>query len=106
MTDLNEILKEQVSLDIECIGRIYLNGYIPTLQMDGQLVRFIQQRGYDIPSPAILRQWTDEYKKAVEQFAHVHIPHGSGLILVSFVKDPLYRANPVRTGPLQMTNDK
>jgi len=69
MTDINEILKEQVTLDIECMDRIYLNGYIPTMQMGGQLVKFIQHRGYEIPSPVILRQWTDAYKKAVEAFA-------------------------------------
>lgn len=69
MTNINEILKEHVTLDIECIDRIYLNGYIPTMQMGGQLVKFIQQRGYEIPSPAVLRQWTDGYKKAVERFA-------------------------------------
>jgi hypothetical protein len=69
MTDINEILKEHVTLDIECIDRIYLNGYIPTMQMGGQLVKFIQHRGYEIPSPSVLRQWTDAYKKAVEKFA-------------------------------------
>lgn len=33
MTDINEILKDHITLDIECIDRIYLNGYIPTLQL-------------------------------------------------------------------------
>ena len=69
MTDITEILKEHVTLDIECLDRIYLNGYIPTLQMGGQLVKFMQQRGYKIPSPAILGQWTDTYKKEVAAFA-------------------------------------
>jgi hypothetical protein len=69
MSDINEILKEHVTLDIECIDRIYLNGYIPTLQMGGQLVKFMHHRGYTIPSPALLRQWSDDYKKTVEQFA-------------------------------------
>jgi hypothetical protein len=69
MTDINEILKEHITLDIECIDRIYVNGYIPTMQTGGQLVNFIRQRGYEIPSPAILRQWTDAYKKSVERFA-------------------------------------
>jgi hypothetical protein len=81
MTDINEILKEHVTLDIECIDRIYLNGYIPTLQMGGQLVKFIQQRGYEIPSPAILRQWTDKYKKAVEQYAQAQ-----GIEIIHFEK--------------------
>lgn len=54
MTDINEILKDHITLDIECIDRIYLNGYIPTLQMGGQLVKFLHHCGYPIPSPAIL----------------------------------------------------
>jgi hypothetical protein len=81
MTDINEILKEHVTLDIECIDRIYLNGYIPTLQVGGQLVKFIQQRGYDIPSPAVLRQWSQEYKKAVEAFAQAQ-----GIEIIHFEK--------------------
>jgi hypothetical protein len=35
MPDINEILKEHVTLDVECIDRIYLNGYIPTLRQLG-----------------------------------------------------------------------
>jgi hypothetical protein len=67
--DINEILEEHVTLDVECIDRIYLNGYIPNLQMPGQLVRFLRHRGYQIPSPAILGKMTDAYKAAVEAFA-------------------------------------
>ena len=48
--DINEILKDHVTLDIQCIDRIYLNGYIPTMQTSGQLVNFLHHRGYDIPS--------------------------------------------------------
>ena len=67
--DINEILKEHVTLDIECIDRIYLNGYIPNLQIPGQLVNFLRHRGYRIPSPAMLGKMTDEYKADVEAFA-------------------------------------
>jgi hypothetical protein len=69
MTDVNEILKEHVTLDIECIDRIYLNGYIPNLQVPGQLVTFLRHRGYRIPSPAILGKMTNEYKASVEAYA-------------------------------------
>jgi len=69
MTDINEILKEHITLDIECIDRIYLNGYIPTLQMGGQLVKFLHHRGYQIPSPSLLGKMTDTYKQEVERFA-------------------------------------
>jgi hypothetical protein len=67
--DINEILKDHVTLDVECIDRIYLNGYIPNLQMPGQLVKFLHHRGYDIPSPAILAKMTTGYREAVEAFA-------------------------------------
>jgi len=67
--NVNEILKDHVTLDIQCIDRIYLNGYIPTLQTSGQLVNFLRHRGYEIPSPAILSKMTTDYKAAVEAFA-------------------------------------
>ena len=69
MTDINEILKDHISLDIECIDRIYLNGYIPTLQVGGQLVKFLHHQGYQIPSPSVLGKMTDNYKQEVERFA-------------------------------------
>lgn len=69
MTTLNEIVKEHVTLDIECIDRLYLNGYIPQLQTAGQLVKYLHHLGYVIPSPAILRELTEAYKGAIEAFA-------------------------------------
>jgi len=38
--DSNEILKDHVTLDIQCIDRLYLNGYIATMQPPGQVVNF------------------------------------------------------------------
>jgi hypothetical protein len=32
-----DILDGHVSLDIECLDRIYLNGYVPNLQVGGQV---------------------------------------------------------------------
>ena len=41
-------------LDIECLDRIYLNGYVPNLQASGQVVTFLSQHlGYPFPSPAL-----------------------------------------------------
>jgi hypothetical protein len=67
--DINEILKDHVTLNIECIDRIYLNSYIPNLQMPGQLVNFLRHRGYGISSPAMLGKMTDKYEATVEAFA-------------------------------------
>ena len=37
---VNDVLDGHVGLDIECLDRIYLNGYLPSLQMAGQVVSF------------------------------------------------------------------
>ena len=34
-----EMLDGHAALDIECLDRIYLNAYVPTLQSSGQLPR-------------------------------------------------------------------
>lgn len=52
--DINEIMKDRVTLDIECIAPFYLNGYVPNLQTGGHLVRFLvlceELRGYSFYS--------------------------------------------------------
>jgi len=49
---------------------MYLNAYIPTLQLPGQMVTFlVKHRGQTIPSPALLGQITKKFVTAVENFA-------------------------------------
>jgi hypothetical protein len=70
MTNVNELLREHVTLDIECMDRIYLNGYIPNLQVPGQLVNFLtKHRGHQIPSPALLGRIGQQFVKAVKEYA-------------------------------------
>lgn len=38
---VNDVLDGHVGLDVECLDRIYLNGYIPNLQVSGQVVTFL-----------------------------------------------------------------
>ena len=33
---VNEVIAGQVVLDIECLDRVYLNGYVPSLQEVGR----------------------------------------------------------------------
>ena len=48
------VLDGHVALDLECLDRIYLNAYVPNLQVGGQVVSFLTAHlGYPIPSPAI-----------------------------------------------------
>ena len=71
--NVNTLLREHVTLDIECVDRIYLNGYIPAMQTPGQLVTFlVRHRGQKIPSPVLLRQITDQFVRGVRAFAQEH----------------------------------
>jgi hypothetical protein len=70
MPTINELLRDHVTLDVQCLDRIYLNGYVPILQMPGQLVTFLtKHRKQPVPSPALLEQITKRFKQAVETFA-------------------------------------
>ena len=59
-----------------CTYRINLNGYVPNLQVGGQVVSFLTAHlGYEIPSPAILERIGTAFRKAVDRFAvDNHIP--------------------------------
>jgi hypothetical protein len=50
--------------------RIYLNGYVPNLQVGGQVVSFLTAHlGNPIPSPAILEKIGTAFRRAVASFA-------------------------------------
>lgn len=70
MTNVNEILRDHVTLTVDSMDRIYLNGYIPNLQVPGQLVNFLtKHRGNPIRSPALLGQIGDQFAKAIQDYA-------------------------------------
>jgi hypothetical protein len=58
-----------VSLDLECLDRIYLNGYVPNLQVGGQVVQFLASRGFPIPSLAVISRIGDGFRRALRSFA-------------------------------------
>lgn len=67
--NLHSILQNHVSLSVSCIDRIYLNGYIPTLQTPGQLCFFLHKHlGYPIVSPALFRPLHDRFVDGVKAF--------------------------------------
>ena len=67
---VNDILDGHVSLDLECFDRIYLNGWVPNLQVSGQVVGFLTSHlGFPIPSPAILEKIGLRVRRAVEEYA-------------------------------------
>jgi hypothetical protein len=76
MVTVNEVLDGHVGLDLECLDRVYLNAYVPNLQVGGQVVSFLTAHlGYPIPSPAIFDRIGIGFRRAVERFAvDEHIP--------------------------------
>jgi hypothetical protein len=80
---VGDILDGHVRLDLQCLDRIYLNGYVPNLQVGGQVVGFMTRHlGYPIPSPAILEKIGASFRRGVKEFAEAHqIP------IVRFGKD-------------------
>jgi hypothetical protein len=38
---VNDLLDGHVRLDVACLDRVYLNGYVPNLQVGGQVVSFM-----------------------------------------------------------------
>jgi len=63
MPNVAELIKEHVTLTVDSIDRVYLNGYVPTLYSSGGVVSFLRQRGATIPSPALFRQITEAFKE-------------------------------------------
>jgi len=65
-----ELLDGHTALDIECLDRIYLNGYVPMLQVGGQVITFLHGHlGMKIASPAVLEQIGTRFRQAVARFA-------------------------------------
>lgn len=80
---LEELLAGHLALDLECLDRIYLNAYIPNLQVGGQVVTFLTRHlGYPIPSPALFTKIGDAFRAAVKDFAHRR-----GIPMIQFKKN-------------------
>ena len=73
---VNDVLDGRVALDLECLDRVYLNGWVNNLQVGGQVVSFLTAHlGYPIPSPAIFDKIGTAFRRAVTRFAEQdHIP--------------------------------
>src|SRR5207344_1970969 len=70
MATIPELLKGHITLEVECLDRLYLNGYIGRLATPGGLVTFMRdQLGKPIPSPVVLGQITEKFREAVKALA-------------------------------------
>ena len=64
-----EILDQHVTFELEGIDRMYLNGYVPSLQTGAGFVHFEKtQLGVRVPSTAMIAPMSHRFVEAVEQF--------------------------------------
>src|SRR5947207_15791734 len=65
-----EILDQHVTFELEAIDRMYLNGYVPSLQSGGGVVYFMKQHlGARVPSTTMVAPLTKRFVDAMERFA-------------------------------------
>jgi hypothetical protein len=80
---VNDVLDGHVGLDIECLDRTHLNGYVPNLQVSGQVVTFLARHlGNPVPSRAIFDHKGQLFRRAVTSFAEAN-----DIAVVRFSKD-------------------
>jgi hypothetical protein len=72
MATIASLLRDRVKLQVRSVDRIFLQGYLPKLQSEGQVVRFLLDRGFPIPSPAALGKISQSYVRAINRFAAKH----------------------------------
>src|SRR5262245_10274100 len=85
MPNVETLLRDHVTLQVDCIDRMYLNGYVPSLQRPEQAWRFLREhRGNRIVSPASFQKMAETFVDAIKTFAWcnrvsiVHFEHGQG----------------------------
>ena len=69
---VNDVLDGHVALDLECLDRLYLHGYLGQLQVGGQVIQFLTHRGFKIYSAACLQQIGDGFRRRVASFAEAN----------------------------------
>jgi len=70
VVNINDVLDGHVGLEIECVDRLYLNAYVPNLQVGGQVAIFLTQHlNNPIPSPAIFERIGNRFRRDVSAFA-------------------------------------
>jgi len=68
-TNVAAILSEHVTLQLECIDRMYLNVMVPQLQFERGIWAFFRfHRGHQFASSALMQPMTDAFVKAFEKF--------------------------------------
>ena len=54
MATISSRLCDHVTLQVRSVDRLFFQGYVPRLQTQFQVIRFLLDRGFPIPSPVVL----------------------------------------------------
>jgi hypothetical protein len=65
---ISSLLADHVTLQVRSVDRLFLQGYVPRLMTEGQVIRFLLDRGFPIPSPAVLGKIGRDYVARVNDF--------------------------------------
>jgi hypothetical protein len=69
---ISSLLADHVSLQVRSVDRLFLQGYVPRLMTEGQVIRFLLDRGFPIPSPAVLGKIGRDYVNQINQYIVDH----------------------------------
>ena len=72
MATISSLLADHVTLGVRSVDRLFLQGYVPRLMTEGQVIRFLLDRGFFIPSPAALGKIGRDDVNRVNQFIVEH----------------------------------
>lgn len=68
--NVGEMLKDHVNLEVECIDRMYLNGYVPRVQSPGGFAYFVKtDLGLPVISTTAVASMSKGFVKGIEQYA-------------------------------------
>lgn len=68
-----DMVAGHVSLDISCLDRLYLTGFVPKLQTPGGVIYFLHDhRGNPIASPAVFEQIGNRFRVAIREWAQAN----------------------------------
>ena len=68
MATISSLLADHVTLQVRSVDRLFLQGYVPRLMTAGQVIRFLLDRGFPIPSPVVLGKIGRDYVDQINQF--------------------------------------
>ncbi|MGO9900170.1 MAG: hypothetical protein ACLP0J_10865 [Solirubrobacteraceae bacterium] len=68
MATISSLLADHVSLQVRSVDRLFLQGYVPRLMTEGQVIRFLLDRGFPIPSPAMLGKIGRDYVNQINDY--------------------------------------